>query len=294
MTIKTKAILALVLVALGYTILNVATRLMDQGLEPMTQVYVRIGVGFLLSLLLFRNKIRVQQLLKLPKRDWILLLIMGTVAYSIAVYFITIGALNASLLNVSIVYSTIGFFVYFYSIIFLKSKFNPVVLSLIAVTFVGLVFIAGKSFVPNINTFGLGEIYVLIAAALMGLFSIGRKLLSKDLNNQEITVLVMLIASSSGFLLALIKGEALPQLASFTTPVLVGVAIGALLNITSNFFESYAFEHIDVVLGNQVLLLEALFSVIIGVLFYHEMVTFPELVGATLVLTSVYWSNKIL
>ncbi len=294
MNTKSKAVISLAIVAFGYVLLNIAARLMNEGLEPMTQVYLRIGIGFVLSLLIFKKKLSWKNIYSTSKKDWLILGIMGTVAYSIAVYFITIGAIKASLLNVSIIYSTIGFFVYFYSLLFLKSKFDPKSLFLVFTTFIGLVFISGKSFVPKLDGFGIGEIYVLVSAALMGGFSIGRKLLSKQLNNQEITTVVMLIAFISGLLIAIVKGESFPTVAAFTVPVIVGLLIGAVLNILVNYLENYAFEHIDVVLGNQILLIESLFSLVIGVLFYKEIISFPEVVGALTILISVYWSNKIL
>lgn len=289
---RTKSIIALIAVAFGYALLNVASRLMGEGLEPMTQVYLRIGLGCIVASIVFRKQIRIEKIRHLTHRDWLILLFLGTVAYSIGVYFVTMGALNTSVFNVSVIYSTIVFFVYIYSIIFLRSKFNPISLVLIFISFVGIIFISGKLFVPQFGNFGMGEFYTLLAACFMAFFSVGRKMLSKDLNNQEITIITMVIAFISGLIIAVLKGESFPAITDFSVAVLIGLAIGAFFNIVSTFFESYAFEHIDVVLGNQILLLESFFSIIIGVLFYRELPILPQIVGSVLILLSVYISNR--
>ncbi len=55
------------------------------------------------------------------------------------------------------------------------------------------------------------------------------------------------IAALSGIVIAGLKGEIL-TLASFTNPlVLLGVAMGALLNIVATFGENFGFKNIDVV-----------------------------------------------
>jgi len=282
----------LVFVAFGYALLNIASRLMGEELEPMTQVYLRIGIGSLVALIVFRKKIEIRKFVKLSIKDWLILLFLGTIAYSIGVYFVTLGTLNTSLFNVSVIYSTIGIFVYIYSLIFLKSRFKMLILLLVLLSFLGIVFISGNSFVPKFDEFGIGSIYVLISAMCMAFFSIGRKLITKDLNNQEITVSTMIIAFITSLIIAILKGEAFPVIADFTAPVLVGLLIGSFFNIVSTYFESYAFEHIDVVFGNQLLLTESLFSVVIGILLYSEYPGIPQIVGALLILISVYISNK--
>src|SRR3982751_3889062 len=108
------AIISLCFVAFCYSLLTVVARFMSTGEQPFTQVYIRIGLAVVLGLVLFRKDINFKRLLRLPKKDWLLLTIMGTAGYGLAVDFVTLGSLHTKLLNVAVISSTVPFFVFLY------------------------------------------------------------------------------------------------------------------------------------------------------------------------------------
>lgn len=283
----------LVIVSASYTLLSVGSRLLSEGFQPMTQVYMRIALATLALLFIFRKKIRWANIRTMPQRDAIVVLTMGTIGYSIGVYFITLGALNAKLVNVAIIFASVPFFSYLYSFFFLKKPFDAKLAGLLVVSLVGISFVATKSFVPRLAEFGTGEWFTLIATATMAWFFVGRKMLSRHLNTHEITVAVMAVAAISGLLLAILRGESF-ALSAFTNPnVLLGLAIGGFMNALVNPIEIYAFEHLDAVFGSQILLLENVFALLFGYLLYAEMVTVPEVIGGLIVVGCVYVANKL-
>ncbi len=288
-----KSIISLIFVALGYSLLNIAARLLNDGFEPMTQTYLRILIGFLFSLILFRKQIDFKKISKITAKDWGVLIVMGTFGYSIGVFFITQGAINTNLLNVSVIYSTIVFFAYIYSILFLKEKFDWRIGLLILVSLIGVSFISAKSFSPTFSSFGKGDIFVLIAAAMMSLYSVGRQALSKLLNNQEITSLTMLIAVICGITIAIIRGETLTFGSFANVNVLIGLGLGAFLNIITSYLEMYSFNNLKVVLGNQILLSENIFSALLGYFLYKEKLGIPEIIGSIIVVFAVVVTFKI-
>lgn len=283
----------LIIVAASYTLLSVASRLLAGGFPPMTQVYMRIALATLALLVIFRKKIRWATIRTMPYRDAVILLTMGTIGYSIAVYFITLGALNAKLVNVAIIFASVPFFSYLYAFIFLKKPFDLKLTGLLTLSLIGISFVAAKSFVPRITEFGIGEWFTLIATATMAWFFVGRKMLSYHLNTHEITVTVMAIAATSGVILALLRGETFSWSAFADPQVLVGLAIGGLMNALINPIEIYAFKHLDAVFGSQILLLENVFALILGYLLYAEVITLPETIGGLIVVGSVYIANKL-
>lgn len=287
------AVWALVAVAVGYAFLNVAIRLMDVGFGPFTQTYLRILLGALLGFLIFRKHIRVEVVRNLPVRDWLVLLLMGVVGYSAGVLFITLGALNAKLVNVSVLTSTIPFFVAIYAFFVLHKRTSKKLLVLLLVSFIGAAMVATKSFPPALDNLGIGEIFVLMAAAAFGWYSVGRKMLSDRLNNYEIAVLTMFIAAGSSLLVAMVSGEALNPAAFLDPLVLLGLAIGIGFNIVVSLFENFAFQHISVVVGSQLLLLENAVAPAVGFLLYSEVVGIYEAVGALLIIGSVALSSKL-
>ncbi len=283
----------LVIVSAAYTLLSVGSRLLAEGFQPMTQVYMRVALGTCALLILLRKNIRWNNFRALSTRDIWILLSMGTLGYSVAVYFVTLGALNAKLVNVAIIFASVPFFSYVYSAVFLKKPIDFKLTALLFVSFIGISFVATKSFVPHLTAFGIGEWFTLLATATMAWFYVGRKLLSSRLNTSEITIAVMSIAVISGIGLALIRGETF-SLTAFTNPhVLLGLAIGGFMNALVNPIEIFAFKHLDAVIGSQILLLENVFALIIGYLIYAETITFPELIGGLIVVGCVYVANRL-
>jgi len=283
----------LIIVAASYTLLNVGSRLLAEGFLPMTQVYMRVALATFALLFLFRNTISWTKIRTVPRRDFIVLLTMGTIGYSIGVYFITLGALNAKLVNVAIIFASVPFFSYLYSFLFLKKPFDLRLTGLLAISLVGISFVATKSFIPHLDTFGIGEWFTLLATATMAWFYVGRKMLSHHLNTHEITVTVMSIAALSGLILAVLRGETFSLSAFTNSNVLLGLVIGGLVNALVNPIEIYAFEHLDAVFGSQILLLENVFALLFGYLLYAETIGVPEIIGGLIIVGSVYIANKL-
>ncbi|MFA5894848.1 MAG: DMT family transporter [Candidatus Shapirobacteria bacterium] len=292
LTERNEAIGALVLVAFGYSILSVVSRWLSLGYEPFTQVYLRLLGALLMAGILFRKKIRWQRIKDIPKSDYKPLLVMGVFGYGLMVYFVSLGALNTSLLKVSIIMAMVPFFSYVMGIFFLKDKFDIKVTLLAFLSLYGVSVLAGNSIIPNISGFGKGELFVLISAFLLATYSVSRKLLSTHLNNQEITMVVMFLAFITTLLLAIVKGEKM-ELANLAIPlVFFGFILGSTLNIVCTFLESFAFQRLEVVVGNQILLLENLFSPVLGYFLYKEGLGLWQIIGAVVIIGSVYLNNK--
>lgn len=289
-----KAILALIGVSFLYASMNVAVRFLHEGFSIFTQVYLRIGLGLIIGLLVFGREIRLKLIGKTSFRDWLILFMMGFGGFGLFVYFITLGALEAKLLNISVILGVAPLFTYFYSLIFFRKKPKASILIFLLSSLIGISFIASKSFGFSISQFGRGELYVLISAALLGLFFIGRRMLSKHLNNTEITLITMGIACITNLFFAIANKEVLVLQNVLNPIVMVGLLIGGFGNILSTKFETFAFQHIHPVIGSQILLSENIFSLFLGLILYRELFGLPEIVGSILIVISVYFANKYL
>jgi len=291
---KIVAIACLITVAFAYSLLSIGSRLLAEGFQPMTQVYLRISIATVFLIGMLWKKIRWGRFRTIPINDLIVLLVMGTIGYSIAVYFVTLGAINAKLVNVSVIFASVPFFSYLYAYIFLKKPFRVNLVALLCLSLIGIAIVATKSFIPQLSAFGKGEWFTLLATATMATFYVGRKRLSSHLNTSEITISVMTIAAISGYILSLLRGEMLTVSAFSNPSVLLGLAIGVGMNILVNPIEIFAFNHLDSVLGTQILLLENIFSLTLGYLLYHEMVSFPEIIGGIIIIGSVFIANTLI
>jgi drug/metabolite transporter (DMT)-like permease len=288
LSLKKRSIIALCIVALSYSILTVVVRLMNAGFGPFTQVYLRIGLGCLLTVVVFYKKIHFTKISKISVRDWVFLLLMGTLGYGLAVDFVTLGTLLTKLLDVAIIASTTPFFVFLFYILFLRKSFRKYLLFFLIMAFYGVCVLATKGLIPVFNEFGIGDFYVLLFAVGLGIYILGRKKLSSYLNNYEIAFLVMFIAFVSSLIVAILFREPL-SLTGFSNPyALIGLILGGGLNLIATTLETFAFKHINAVAGSQILLLENVFTPFFGYIFYREIILPIEFFGALLVVSGVW------
>lgn len=287
------AILSLVFVAFGYAMLSVVARLLNTAVEPFTQVYLRIGLAFVLVLLLFHKKISFKNIFSVSKKDWWLLLVMGTLGYSVAVILFTLAALEIKLFNIAVVASTMPFFVFLYSMIFLRAHVNKMLFFFLIISFWGVAIVSTKSLIPVLTEFGRGELLMLFSAAGFALYSVCRKLLSTKLNNSEITLVVIFIAFVSSFIAALMKGETF-TLVDFSDPLfLFGLALGIFFNLANTYLSNFSFNYLNPVVGTQILLLENVFAPILGFFIYQEVLSPIEFFGAIIIIAGVVGANRI-
>jgi drug/metabolite transporter (DMT)-like permease len=292
LSLRQKAILALGAVAFSYALLSVVVRLMNAGFGPFTQVYIRIGLGCLLTAVFFSKKIRFTAFTKITHRDWFFLLLMGTVGYGLSVDFVTLGTLQTKLLDVAVISSTTPFFIFLFSVLILRKPFRSYLFLLVLIAFYGVCLLATRSFIPMLSQFGLGDFYILLFAIGLGFYILGRKMLSNHLNNYEIAVTVMFIAFICSFVTALFARETLSFQAFYNPVALLGLLLGGVLNLVATTLETFGFKHIDAVSGSQLMLLENVFAPLFGFFFYHETILRIEFFGALLVVAGVWFYIK--
>ncbi|HVA96853.1 MAG TPA: DMT family transporter [Candidatus Acidoferrales bacterium] len=287
-SVKQKAIAAVCIVALSYVLLNVATRFMNAGFGPFTQVYLRIGLGLMLTALFFMKEIHPAKFLKTGTRDWLLLLLMGTAGYGLAVDFITLGILHTKLLNVSVITATTPLFVFLFTIFMLRKKIRYSLLFYLILSFYGVYVIATKSFLAAISNFGIGDLYVLFFAMGLGAYILGRKFLSKHLNNSEITLIVLVIAFVCSLITALIFGEQLSASGFFNSAALFGLILAGMLILVATKLQNFGFDKLDSVVGSQIMLLQIVVAPVLGFVLYKETILPVEFAGAALVVIGVW------
>ncbi|MCR4263938.1 MAG: DMT family transporter, partial [Candidatus Roizmanbacteria bacterium] len=292
MSIKTRAVIALIIVASSYVFLTIASRLLNIGFEHFTQSFLRVFFGGLIASAVFYKKVNYKNFLKIQRTDIVGIFLMGVIGYGLFLYFITRGSLLASLINISVIYATLPFFTALYSALFLKKMPSVLQLVLTVISFIGVMIVSTKSFVPDLSLFGKGELFVLLAAACGAFYVVGRKFVSDRLNNYELSVVVMGTAALTTFILARLSGEGFAWNSFLIPDVLVGLVLGSGLNIVATFFENYSFKHLDSVFASQILLTENVFAFIFGYFLYRETVTLPEFVGASIIVVSVFIANR--
>ena len=196
--------------------------------------------------------------------------------------------------NVSVIFSTVPIFVYLLAIIFLKRKWRYLVTGVLIISIWGVGVLSSGQLIPTLSSFGIGDFWVLLAAFFEAIWYLGIKLMENKLNSREITVIAQGIACITIFMLALRIGESLPQFSDFQSwQVIAGLLIGVLMNIIAPLLTIFAFKHLDEVFASQLFLSENIFALFVGYFFYGEMIGLISLLGAGIVVASVYKMNKL-
>jgi drug/metabolite transporter (DMT)-like permease len=277
-----------------YGLMSVFSRWLNLGFGPITQVYLRVFGAAILGSLVFSRQINWRKFMTLSLGEWLMLLLMGVGGYGLMVFAITKGALLTSLLNVSVVFSTVPFFVYFLGLIFFHKQLNWKIIILLIISVWGVGILASGRLVPNLSQFGIGDWWVLLSTLMEAIWFIGIKVLGNKLNGRELGASAQFIAGTSLLIVSLLIGEAAPSLPSLAIPlVLVGLLGGILVNIVTPIMSVFMFKNLDEVFATQLLLFENVFSLFIGWMFYHEVRSPMQLLGATAVVLSVYLMNKL-
>ncbi len=291
---KTLPILTLVGVSLGYGLLNVGSRWLAVVFGTFTQVYFRILLAMILVVIIYFRSIRWSKLAHLPLRDWLIVILMGTAGYGFMVYAIVHGALQTSLLNVSVIFSTVPIFVYFLGVLFLRRPFRLAILGLLILSTWGVGTLSSGQLLPSLSSFGVGDWWVLLSTFFEAIWYLGMRLLDNRLRSPEVTFLAQAIAVLTILPLALISREGFPSPPSLLSlPIILGLVIGVGMNIVAPLGTMFAFRHLDEVFATQLFLTENVFSLLIGWFFYHEILSPTQLFGATIVVGSVYLMNKM-
>lgn len=294
-SIKNLAITALIICAACFPLFSVSARLVNIGIPPLFQVAFRIGIGFLLTVIIFQKQIGWSKFKHIPPKDWFALILMGIVGYGISTYLTTVGVLHTTLINASVVGNAEPFFVLFFSILFLRDKMDRMGISTLVFTiftFIGITIVSTNSLIPTLSKFGIGELYILGYAATSALYLIGAKLLSNYLNTTEVTAITMIFATLSTFLLALIGHETFINTNLLLIPVAGGLLLGGVLNVVVIILQNFAYKHVQGVLASQILTASTLFTLFYGYIFYRELLTPIEFVGSILVIGGAYLNKR--
>lgn len=284
---KTKGFFALLITGFIYSTLGVYARVLNQTLLPSQQIFLRYITGFLLvSIFMLFAKIPFT----LKKISWPILTIyaisfpLNVVLFTIAVTQIKIALVGFSFYLTSIILSLLlGIFIFHEKITQLKTI-------TIVLAIAGLICFT----VPfNNNPALFGIILCLIGGCCDAIANASRKYLAKDSHRFTLVNVQMIGAIFVAIVFGVLSHQ--PFLPTTITSISVSAIITLILFGLSIIAVSYltliGFGNFDLNFGTIVLASELIFSVILGYLLYHEVLTFNEIIGAIFVGAAIILAN---
>lgn len=285
-----KGVIALIFLTAIFTMMSVLARYLNDGFTILQQVYLRIFVASVLAIVMFRQDIRWQRLLRMPAREWLILAFRGLMAYGLAVTLISKAVTLTLIGNVSFIAALP--FVPVLGFLFLKEKVTWWKLAAIAGSLIGVGLLAITNF-HDVFAWGRGDVVAIISNVAFAMSYIARRWHGPTLNNKEMTTLTLLFGTVIVFVMSMALGEGAPHvhLAWTSWTLWAVILLGGALNVANQLLVNYSFQHLDAVRAGNLLNLECAWGLLFGLLFYHEWPSWRGLVGGIVIVSCVIALN---
>jgi drug/metabolite transporter (DMT)-like permease len=278
---KQIAILVTVVEALLFVILSVTVRMMGKSFSIPQQMFIRLLGAFLLSVIIFYPKINRINITKITSKEWFIYVLRSFIYYGLGVTLITYALLHTTLGVVSFASSLpiMGLLGYLY----FKEKFDLKIIPVILFSVIGLGLLSRFNFTdfrPN-----MGMLAALASLVLFDTAFLMVRLHNKKYSNYQNTVIVLAFSWIIP-LLTLIYQHKNIWPSSVSVEAYIGLFVSIVLNIANLFLLNFIFTNLKAFLAGNILLLEGVFALIIGYIFFNEKVDLIQMIGVLIILSS--------
>jgi len=278
---KKLAIIVAVVEALLFVILSVSVRLMGKSFSIPQQMLVRLLGASLLCIILFYPKIKNIKINEITGKEWFIYIARSFIYYGLSVTLITYALLHTTLGIVSFASSLpiMGLLGYLYY----KEKFNIKIIPIILLSVVGLALLSKI----NLSDFKLnsGLIAALGSLILFDTAFLMVRLHNKKYTNYQNTAIILAFSWLVPLFTLLLQHKRLWP-AHVSLEAYIGLGISIVLNVANLFFLNYIFSNLKAFVAGNILLLEGIFALIVGFIFFNEGVDLLQMVGVLIILGS--------
>ena len=156
--------------------------------------------------------------------------------------------------------------------------------------FSGIVIIFSDSFADDITNYLIGMFAVVLSGTFQAWIAVSIKKFGSHLNSLSMNFIPMVIAAISMLAIALLT-EDLSNLRfdeNAVLSILYLAVFGSVITFTTFY---WLIKRINLVLLSLIAFITPIVALILGFLFYDEVLSVRHFVGAAMVLTGVFWAN---
>lgn len=287
----TGGLIAVAVLAIIFGITAVLARYLGVHTALFEQWYLRYGIMFLLSLIVFWRRIKLRKFLTLPAREWGIILFRAAIGSVLAVALYTLAAQQAKIGVVAFMQvlpstALLGMLLFHERVS--KARAGAILLAFLGAS---LVVVKSLSDLADIN---VGALWSLISGILFSLQFVTRQWHSKALNNQELTVAI----TGAGFIInylvsLLLYHRVFAPTSDWNMQFVLVLLIAGCFGVANIFLINYGFEHVSAVIAGNILALEQVFGALFGFVIYQELLNPREVVGGIIILAAVILTNQL-
>jgi drug/metabolite transporter (DMT)-like permease len=280
---KKIAILLAVVQALLFVLMGVWARFMNESFTLSQQVFWRMIIALIIAWVLFGRSLDKKTLQSLSGYDWMIYVVRSILYFGAGIMLFTF-AVNHTTLGIVSFSSSLPIVGIFGWIMF-RERIDIKALPFILLSIIGLGLLC-KIDVKSLHL-SAGIITALLSMVAFDIsYLMVRYHKAKMTNFQNTTLLLCFAWIAPLVAILLTKGKFIPN--HFTTLAVVGLVLSSILNVVNLYLLNYIFSNLKGYVAGNVLLLEGVFALIIGFLFYNESANFMQLLGAIIILATAY------
>lgn len=268
---------SLVLSALTFASVTVGVKYLGELQWPtFTVAWGRFGLGFLFLLVV--NLINTQ---KFPvPNNWKLVSIRAFTNF-IAVSFFYFSIYFTTLVKANLLNMTYPVFIAFLAPILLNEKTAKSMWAAVGLCFFGILMVLGF----EVDSWAIGDLYGLVCGALASVSIMSLRAARIQDDSNTILFYVMLFGA-----IGLAPFIEIPENLGYEAiGVFILCSFGGLLG---QIFLTYSYGYVTAITGAVTGTVRVLFSAVFGVLFFSESISLSLVIGAGMIVLSIYWIQK--
>ena len=280
-----KIVFTIILSATLFSTMEVALKIAGSDFDAFQLTFLRFLIGGLFLLPFALKRIRRKNI-QIQGKDYLYLLLLGTVCIPISMIFFQLGVENANAATAAVIFCINPMFTMLFAHFITEEKLNRNKIWALLVGLAGILFMIAPWNMAEGNTL-IGTIYSTLAALLFGLYSaLGRRTIHR-LGGLPQTAISFLLGSLVMVPILLVLDK--PLFAGVTVEN-AGMVLYVGIMITGLGYLSYfmTMERADAATASIVFFIKPGLAPIIAVLVLQEVLTFNSFLGIFLVFVGSY------
>ena len=280
-----KIVFTIILSATLFSTMEVALKIAGSDFDAFQLTFLRFLIGGLFLLPFALKRIRRKNI-QIQGKDYLYLLLLGTVCIPVSMIFFQLGVENANAATAAVIFCINPMFTMLFAHFITEEKLNRNKIWALLVGLAGILFMIAPWNMAEGNTL-IGTIYSTLAALLFGLYSaLGRRTIHR-LGGLPQTAISFLLGSLVMVPILLVLDK--PLFAGITVEN-AGMVLYVGIMITGLGYLSYfmTMERADAATASIVFFIKPGLAPIIAVLVLREVLTFSSFLGIFLVFVGSY------
>lgn len=283
-----KAYIYVVLTAFLFGTMEVACKVAGNHLDPFQLTFLRFAIGGLLLLPFAAAELKSNHI-KLNGKDILTLTGVGILGIPMSMVLFQLGIMYSNAATASVLISINPLFTMVFAHFFAGERLNRYKFIVLAISFVGLIFMIKPWNIQEGNTVQ-GIIYMLLAAIFFGAYTVAGKLSVQKMGIMAQTSISFIMGSLILLIIILVTGK--PVLAGVADNLPLVMYVGIFVTGLGYFCYFKAIKASDASTGSLAFFIKPAIAPVMAVIFLKETILWNTYIGIALILAASYMNMR--